>query len=157
MKKTLAMFLFLSLAAAIPAWSEDNHRHCQSIGGVLMTNINAIPLPSAANGTNLGPVFGDLQGSVAATILGGDMMSGYDVQHYYVTAAGDTIRLKVAHLTPTAAGNTVAVQWGDYISEIDGGTGKFANASGSIEYFGLADFANLTLVLRYRGQVCYAK
>ena len=157
MKKTLAMFLFLSMSAAISAWSQDGSRPCQSIGGVLMTNINAIPLPGADNGTNLGPVFGDLQGSVAATILGGNMTSGYDVQHYFVTAAGDTIKLKVAHLTPTAAGNTVAVQWGNYISDIEGGTGKFANASGSIEYFGLADFTNMTLVLRYRGKVCHAK
>jgi hypothetical protein len=50
----------------------------------------------------------------------------------------------------------VAVRWGDYIAEIvPGGTGKFANATGRIEAFGLADFNQLTLVLRYRGEVCY--
>jgi hypothetical protein len=39
---------------------------------------------------------------------------------------------------------------------ISGGTGKFAHATGYLDYFGLADFKALTLVLRYRGEVCYA-
>jgi len=78
-------------------------------------------------------------------------------QHYWVTSSGDTINFKVAHLTPTAANDIVAVRWGDYTSVITGGTGKFANATGSLDYFGVADFTNLTLVLRYRGQVCYSK
>jgi hypothetical protein len=47
------------------------------------------------------------------------------------------IKLKVAHLTPTAAEDVVAVRWGDYISDIiPGGTGKFANPTGTLEYFG---------------------
>jgi hypothetical protein len=49
------------------------------------------------------------------------------------------------------------VRWGDYRSDIAGGTGKFDGATGYLEYFGLADFNALTLVLRYRGQVCYAQ
>jgi len=133
---------------------------------VLFTNINAIALPTATNGTNLGPVFGDLKGSVAATILGGSASAGYDVQHYWVTASGDTIKFNVAHLKPgivtrygagAPAADLVAVGWGDYVSVISGGTGKYANATGSLSYFGLADFTNLTLVLRYSGQVCYAQ
>jgi len=145
------LFVVLSLCGALPAWAEDPH--CEDVGGVLMTNIGAI-----AGQTNLGPVFGDLQGSVAATILSGDMVKGFDVQHYWVTASGETIKLKVAHLTPTPANDVVAVRWGDYVSEIiPGGTGKFANARGKLEYFGLADFSQLTLVLRYRGKVCHNK
>ncbi|MGA2186540.1 MAG: hypothetical protein ABSH47_26285 [Bryobacteraceae bacterium] len=157
------MLLVLLLVVSLPAWARDARQLspmfvvCQPVGGVLMTNINAIALPSATNGSNLGPVFGDLQGAVAATILGGSMAAGFDVQHYWVTSSGDTINFKVAHLTPTAAGNTVAVQWGDYRSDISGGTGKFDGATGYLEYFGLADFTNLHLVLRYRGQVCYAQ
>ena len=53
----------LGLFAALPAWAENSH--CEQIGGVVMTNIGAI-----AGVTNLGPAFGDLQGAVAATILG---------------------------------------------------------------------------------------
>ena len=166
------MLLVLSLVASLPAWAKDAPKLspmfvvCEPVSGVLMTNINAIALPSATNGTNLGPVFGDLHGAVAATILGGSMSAGFDVQHYWVTTEGDTIKFKPAHLKPSQvfppgtsapAADVVAVRWGDYIAEIDGGTGRFANATGSIDCFGLADFTNLTLVLRYRGEVCYAK
>jgi hypothetical protein len=155
--------LVLSLVLSLPAWAQNPH--CEKIAGVLMTNINAIALPTAANGTNLGPVFGDLQGAVAATIIGQDS-TGYLVQHYWVTATGDTIKFNVAHLKPSAvtppppaaqvpAADLAAVRWGDYIAHIVGGTGKYANATGSLDTFGLADFTNLTLVLRYRGEVCY--
>lgn len=177
MKNSFVPLLVLSLVGSFSAWAQNNPKPdnprmsmtvsvCENVGGVLFTNINAIALPSAANGTNLGPVFGDLKGSVAATILGGSMSAGYEVQHYWVTASGDTITFNVAHLKPgmvtrygatAVAGDLVAVGWGDYVSVISGGTGKYANATGSLEYFGLADFTNLTLVLRYRGQVCYAQ
>jgi hypothetical protein len=127
---------------------------CVPVGGALMTNIGAI-----AGVTNLGPVSGDLQGSVAATILGQNSNGTYNVQHYWVTAAGDTITLKMAVLSPTYPTNDkdiVAVPWGNYRSEITGGTGKFNDATGYLDYFGMADFHQNTLVLRYRGEVCYA-
>jgi hypothetical protein len=41
-------------------------------------------------------------------------------------------------------------------SYIDGGTGKFKDATGYQDYFGMAGFQQNTLVLRYRGHVCYA-
>jgi len=111
-----------------------------------MTNIGAI------GGTyNLGAVFGDLQGSVAAQILGQNPDGTYNVQHYWVATSGDTILLKVAVLKPTyptTDKSIVAVPWGNYVSEIAGGTGKFDGATGSISYFGMADFSALTLVLR---------
>ena len=132
---------------------------CVPVGGMLMTNIGAIAVPSPG-GTNLGPVSGDLAGSVAATILSENSNGSYNVQHYWVTAAGDTITFAVAVLFPTypIAGNDaiVAVPWGHYSSTITGGTGKFLNATGSLQYFGMADFEQNTLVLRYRGEVCYA-
>ncbi|MGO9275531.1 MAG: hypothetical protein ACLQOO_35710 [Terriglobia bacterium] len=137
------------------AFADSPNGHCVPVGGALMTDIGAI-----AGVTNLGPVFGDLAGSVAATILGKNPDGSYNVQHYWVTAAGDTITLKVAVLYPTypIPGNTavVAVPWGHYSSTITGGTGKFLNATGNLDYFGMADFEQNTLVLRYRGQVCYA-
>jgi hypothetical protein len=128
--------------------------HCIPVGGALITNIGAI-----AGVTNLGPVSGDLGGSVAATILGQNSNGSFNVQHYWVTAAGDTITLRVAVLIPTyptSDKSIVAVPWGNYRSDIAGGTGKFNNATGYLDYFGMADFQQNTLVLRYRGEVCYA-
>jgi hypothetical protein len=37
----------------------------------------------------------------------------------------------------------------NYNIDISGGTGKFDGATGTIAYFGLADFSKSTLVLRY--------
>ena len=78
------------------AFAQDGSSACAPVGGVLMTNIGVI-----AGVTNLGPVSGDLAGSVAATILGQNSNGTFNVQHYWVTAAGETITLKVAVLKPT--------------------------------------------------------
>jgi hypothetical protein len=97
---------------------------------------------------------------VAATILGQNSDGSYNVQHYWVTSAGDTITLKVAVLTPTYPTSNkaiVAVPWGNYRSDINGGTGKFTGTTGYLDYFGMADFDQNTLVLRYRGEVCHAQ
>jgi hypothetical protein len=138
----------VALQLTAPAWAKE----CQAVGGMLMTNIGAIE-----DVTNLGPATGDLQGSIAATIKGQDAQGDYLVQHYWVNTAGETILLKQAVLKPVATNdpNVVAVLWGNYSSDILGGTGKFANATGRIDYFGIADFKERTLVLRYRGRVCY--
>ena len=136
------------------AQNQNGLAACVPVGGALITNIGAI-----AGVTNLGPVWGDLNGSVAATILGQNSDGSYNVQQYWVTAAGDTITLKLAVLIPTYPTSDkaiVAVPWGHYRSDISGGTGKFNNATGYLDYFGIADFQQNTLVLRYRGEVCYA-
>lgn len=142
----------VSMSSVAMAQSDDPNAICTHVGGALMTNIGVV-----AGVTNLGPVFGDLAGSVAATILGQNANGTFNVQHYWVTAAGDTLKLKVAVLIPTYPSSdkaVVAVPWGNYRSDIAGGTGKYAHATGFIDYFGIADFGQGTLVLRYRGQVC---
>jgi hypothetical protein len=150
------VLLTIALVASIPVSAQSGR--CDSVGGVLTTNIAAI------DGVyNLGPVFGDLQGSVAAKILGQNSDGTFNLQHYWVTSSGDTILMKVAILHPTypvANGlfldrTIVAVPWGNYSSDISGGTGKFDGATGTINYFGMADFTKNTLVLRYSGTVCY--
>jgi hypothetical protein len=136
------------------AFGEDQ-AGCVPVAGALMTNIGAI-----AGVTNLGPASGDLAGSLAATILGQNNNGTFNVQHYWVTQAGDTITFKVAVLTPTyptGDPGIVAVPWGNYRSYITGGTGKYAHATGYLDYLGMADFHQNTLVLRYRGKVCYAR
>jgi hypothetical protein len=156
---TGAAFLLLSLVVCslvnlVPEAVAQDEGHCVAVGGALMTNIGAI-----AGVTNLGPVFGDLSGSVAATILGQNSDGTFNIQHYWVTSAGDTITLKMAVLTPTfpVTGDPgiVAVPWGNYRSDISGGTGKFKGATGYLDYLGMADFHQNTLVLRYRGKICY--
>jgi hypothetical protein len=185
------MLLVLTLVVSLPAWAEKNagsgsfpypgppapvdprdfqtnaHQTCVSIGGVLFTDIGFIPL--GPTGTNLGQAYGDLQGPLAATILGQDYRGGYDVQHYWISTSGDLIYFKQGWLKPSAVtplmgpnANKVdqtlaAVRWGDYLVEWDGGTGKFANSKGYVDCFGEADFVNLTLVLRYRGMICHEK
>ncbi len=47
----------------------------------------------------------------------------------------------------------VAVPWGNYRVYIAGGTGKFEGATGYLDNFGMADFTQNTVVLRYRGRV----
>lgn len=155
--RNVILICIFALTIALPVCAQSGQ--CQPVGGVLMTNIGAI----TDGGINLGPVFGDLAGSVAAKILSANPDGTFTVQHYWVTAAGDTILLKQAILTPTYPVFTamvndktiVAVPWGNYISDIVGGTGKFQGATGSLSYFGLADFVKNTLVLRYSGTVCF--
>src|ERR1700761_3987366 len=98
------------------AFAQDGSSACVPVGGALMTNIGAI-----AGVTNLGPVSGDLAGSVAATILGKNSDGSYNVQHYWVTAGAETITLKQAVLFPTfptSDAAIVAVPWGHYRSDI---------------------------------------
>jgi hypothetical protein len=150
---------FTPLPRVVLAQSERAARHCVPVGGMLMTNVNVI-----ANTTNLGPVTGDLSGSVAAAILkaspGPDGTTLLDVQHFWVTEAGDTIRFDVAHgmfssVTPTR----LAVI--KYPATIVGGTGKFAGATGTIDTIGEVDLPNYPdlaggrTVFRYSGQVCF--
>ncbi len=144
-------FLMFTLLLTTPALIGQ----CQSVGGVLMTNIGAI-YGNGGPPTNLGPVYGDLQGSVAATILGQDANGNFRIQPYWVNSAGETILFDVAVLKPvgTSDPNVVAVLWGNYPAAIIGGTGKYKNAKGKLDHFGIADFAQNTLVLRYRGTVC---
>ncbi|HVP55289.1 MAG TPA: hypothetical protein VMU45_09865 [Candidatus Eisenbacteria bacterium] len=150
--KRFGFIFVLSLLLAASALGQYNPAKCDAVGGVLMTNINAI-----AGQTNLGPVFGDLAGSVAATIVGQDPQGNFIVQHYWVDSQGNTILFKPAVLHPTATSdpNVVAVLWGHYFAYIVGGTGKYQNATGVLDCFGAGDFKENTIVLRYRGTVCH--
>ena len=131
-KAELTVAVVIALLFTAPTWASK----CEVVGGMLMTNIGAIE-----GVTNLGPVSGDLQGSIAATIKGQDSDGNFLVQHYWVTTAGETILMKQAVLKPVATSDptVVAVLWGNYSSAILGGTRKFAHATGRIEYFGIAD------------------
>ena len=144
--------VFATVAGTGAAQAQFPQYKCTPVGGVLFTNVNVV-----AGVTNMGPVYGDLKGSVAATIIG-QSADGFTVQHYWVTDSGDTIFFKPALLKPIAlgdpAGTVVAVLYQNYKSDILGGTGKYKDANGSLSYLGAADFKENHLVLRYKGEVC---
>lgn len=141
-----------SVSPSAPPASIERRPLPVPVSGVLETNIGVVDDQS-----NLGPVFGDLAGSVVAEPL----KNAIGFRHFWVTSSGDTINFKDAVLQADKSdflddGKVVVVRWGHYRSEIDGGTGKFEGATGYLDYFGLADFNAKTLVLRYRGEVSYA-
>src|SRR5437764_5995730 len=115
------LFLVFSLAPILSA-------QCRQMGGALITNFGGVD----AN-TTLGPASGDLSGAVAASILdvapGANGTTVFTVQHHWVTDSGHAIFFKVARavVAPVAPGVFGVVS---YSAAANGGTGKFAAASG---------------------------
>ena len=148
----LTLLLTFTLLLTTPALISQ----CQSVGGVVMTNIGAIN----GNGgppTNLGPAFTAISKVQSPRpSWGQDANGNFRIQPYWVNSAGETILFDVAILKPVATSdpNVVAVLWGNYPASIIGGTGKYKNAKGNLDHSGIADFSQNTLVLRYRGTVC---
>jgi len=149
-----------SSAAAHPR-SERSESRCTPVGGTVMTNF-AVVTPTST----LGTATGDLAGAVSASLLG-PPTSGpgntviFHVQHHFVTETGDIIFVDPAIATsmPVAPGLFAILT---YPVHINGGTGKFAGASGDITNIGevrlpnAPDTAGGTTVFRYSGQVCFA-
>lgn len=147
-------------APVVFAESGEAAPRCVPVGGMIMTNLTVTDPP-----TTLGTVTGDLRGAVSATILnvsgGANGTTVFNVQHHFVTEAGDTIASAPANATVAPVGpGLVAVV--SYRVQITGGTGKFVNATGTIHNIGevsLPNFpslAGLETIFRYSGQVCFA-
>src|ERR1035438_777671 len=106
--KTRSFVLLLTVAfvAMLPVYA-DGGSNCRDVAGVLMTDINAI----TPGQINLGPAFGDLGGAVSAQILGQNSDGSFNVQHYWVSSQGDTMKFKQAVLYPVypIPGNTTVV------------------------------------------------
>jgi len=151
-----AMALFSGLppapkAAPHPA---DHDRHCVSVGGSIITNFGAVD-----QSTTLGPVTGDLAGAVAATLTqppasGPQGTVVFHIQHHWVTTAGDNIYFDPAVATTQPLSQTLFAVI-TYPVHINGGTGKFAGATGDLTNIGEADLIAGT-AFRYSGQVCFA-
>jgi hypothetical protein len=138
------------------AQGRSSDSHCQPVGGTVMTNLGVVD-----QSTTLGVVDGDLKGAVAATILNVAPGSGgttiFTVQHHFVTQAGDTILVDQA----TATTKEVVPGSGlyailNYPVHINGGTGRYAGATGDFNNIGAADLGTGRTVFRYSGQVCFA-
>ena len=142
-----AMVILIATAAA-------QSKHCTPAGGMLMTNLGAV---DAA--TTMGVATGDLKGAVGATILSmertGKTTLILHVQHHWVTESGDTLFFAPATATTTLVGPDLYAMV-TYPVHLNGGTGKFAGATGDITNIGEADLGTGRVVTRYIGQICYA-
>ena len=145
LRSAAILFVVSSLAPGLSA-------QCRQMGGALITNFGGVD----AN-TTLGPASGDLSGAVAASILGvapgANGTTVFTVQHHWVTDAGHAVFFRVAQATVSAVAPGV---FGvvSYEAVVNGGTGKFAGATGTLHFTGEADLNAGTLVLRYSGRVC---
>jgi hypothetical protein len=127
---------------------------CTHVGGGVITNVGVV----SADRT-LGVATGDLKGAIGVRVVGqsaGDYgTTVFSVEHYWVTDAGDTIFVAPAELTafPVSPGLFAVVT---YPASITGGTGRFKNAKGNINFIGEANFNTGEIGIRYSGQVCFA-
>jgi hypothetical protein len=150
-----AISILVVAAFLVGAAAAENHKHCQAVGGMLMTNLGAID----AN-TTMGTVTGDLRGAVGATILSTEAHGTtliLNVQHHWVTESGDTIKVAPATATTTAVNQSGLYAIVSYPIQIIGGTGKFAELTGQLNSIGEADLSSGMIVLRYFGQLCSEK
>jgi hypothetical protein len=150
---------FLMMAPCL--FAQGSEKNCKEVGGAVLTNF--LPTPEqGTKGTTLGTATGDLRGGLGVDVLtikpGPNGTTVYHVQHHWVTETGDTIFLKDAELTtfPTSISGLVALRYIDGVT-ITGGTGRFAEASGTLAVFGAIDLNHGQLILRYQGEICFAQ
>ncbi|MBV8072103.1 MAG: hypothetical protein JO270_19510, partial [Acidobacteriaceae bacterium] len=138
-----------ALAAFGPALLAE----CQHVGGAVSTNF----LDPA---TTFGIATGDFAGAIGVTVLSfsenSDGTLTFHNQHHWVTATGDTIELEPAYATgyPSGIKGLYAAVYAQGVN-IKGGTGRFANATGNMYFYGAVDTVRNQVVLRYEGQVCF--
>jgi hypothetical protein len=148
----LASLAFLVAGAA--AQKNSQRQHCQPAGGMLMTNLGAIDAS-----TKMGPVTGDLKGSVSGTVVSTEVIGNnlvFHIQHHWVTESGDTLSFDqaTATTTPVAPGLYAIITYPVHLS---GGTGKFSQVTGDFNNIGEVDLNSGQIVLRYSGQLCSPK
>jgi hypothetical protein len=124
---------------------------CRAVGGTMLINL-------IDQTTGLGVVSGDLSAAIRGTTLSqSNGANGAIVQklaHVLILTGGGRINTNDddSVLTPVP-GQTNQVHVA-LKHKIVGGTGQYANATGSLDSVGAADFATGALVLRYSGKVC---
>ena len=155
-KVTKRVIVAASLMLAAGA-ANGQSKSCHSAGGMLMTNLGAVD----AN-TTMGYATGDLKGAVGATILNIEANGTtliFTVQHHWVTESGDTVAFDPAKVTVEQVGGPQSTRYGvvSYHPHLKGGTGEFDGATGDFNSFGEADLATGQFVIRYNGNVCFAK
>jgi hypothetical protein len=155
LSKTVSVVAVMVLLVAGAVAQKNNKRQsCQPVGGMLMTNLGAIDAS-----TTMGPVTGDLKGSVSGTVLSTEVIGNnlvFHIQHHWVTESGDTLSFDPATATTTAvASGLYAII--TYPVHLAGGTGKFAQVTGDLNSIGEVDLNTGQIVIRYSGQICSPK
>ena len=152
-KLTWSISVLAALILALPALGQDKTvaRQCSSVGGTMATNLAVI-----GKSTTMGTATGDLKGAVAATILNvtqnSDGTVSFSVQHHFVNDAGDTITFaRATALTMPLSATRFAII--DYPVHINGGTGKYANATADLDSIGEVDLGTGQTVFRYTGKL----
>jgi len=147
----VALVLILQAPGIRVARADGN---CRQVSGSIAASV--VANPNVSVGLALGPVTGGLAGATMATFTatagsGGNL--ALVLHHNFVTDSRDS-------LTTSDTGTLVPVPGlpGIYRMSVDytitGGTGRFANATGSLRNHGEADLNSGLLTLTYSGQVC---
>ena len=127
---------------------------CSDVGGAILTNVGGFGQIDG-NATTLGIATGDLKGAVGVEILAvSPDFTTVSVQHHWVTDTGETLSIDVAQAHGTfVAPGLFAVT--DYKVHLNGGTGRFGDATGQMFAIGEIDFNSGRAILRYSGKVCH--
>lgn len=133
---------------AAVATSQENSV-CESAQGTLVEFLNAPGSDPASEGTVSGDIEGDYAFSLTSlTELGNSGWSRFTGTAVITTKDGDTITSTDSGMLNT---KTDAVQWQ---SNITGGTGDFADASGHLFFKGTLSFATGEGTATYQGALC---
>jgi hypothetical protein len=148
MRKVLMSFLMMA-----PYLLAGDGAHCHEVGGSVLTNfIDQV--------TTLGTATGELKGGLGVSVLSVTSGTGGSIvflnHHHWVTESGDTIFFADADATafPMGIPGLFGVSYTNGVN-ITGGTGRFADASGTLSVFGAVNLGLGQIVLRYEGKVCF--
>lgn len=125
---------------------------CRSVAGTIdATVVGGEPI------NVLGNVSGDLAGSTRAVLTGqsegDDGKVNLTLEHNFVTHGRNSLKTTDAAVwTPVPGQSGVFHMATSY--QIEGGTGAFAGATGSLQNDGIADTNTGLVTLRYSGEVC---
>jgi hypothetical protein len=155
-QRSLVCSILLTAAIAFGGSVEESSQGCRYVEGAISAQI----LPDGFfAGTALGTVTGGLRGATTAQFTADPQPDGSIVlalHHAFVNEAGDSLQTEDAGLlvpVPNSPGVfRMTVQY-----TITGGTGRFADATGTLDNHGEAILAgplNGQLTLRYSGQIC---
>jgi hypothetical protein len=149
-KQWLLIGIFVLAVGSVAAISaqENPTAQCQSVGGTFMIDF-------IDETTAVAALTGDLNGAVRGVILENAANENgtleLTLEHAITTEAGDLL-LPSDQATLTPVMESMFFMHQD--QTIVGGSGKFANATGSLEEFGAVDMAAGLGVLRYSGEIC---
>lgn len=152
-KVVLSAGLLLA-SLAVNGFAENPH--CAAVGGAILTNLGGFGVIDGSP-TTLGVATGDLKGALGVRIVSASPdFTRITVQHHWVSEDGETLNFDQATLHGTYVSQTLLAVTEYKIQLINGGTGRFANATGNLSSIGELDFSTGHAVLRYSGTVCYA-